>query len=55
MADKEENADAAKAINWQPRTVQDAAIDEIAGLDKGQDDLPDPANESADEKEKDVI
>ena len=55
MADKEQDADAAKAINWQPGAVEDATVDDIAGLNKGKDDFPDPTNESADEKEEDVV
>ena len=55
MTDEEQNADAAKAINWQPGAVEDATVDNIAGLNKGEDDFPDPTDESADKKEENVI
>ena len=55
MTDKDEDTDAAKAVNWQPGAVEDATIDDVAGLNKGKDDFPNPTDESADKKEENVI
>jgi len=35
--------------------VENAAVDEGSGLDESENDFPDPADESTDEKEEDVV
>lgn len=51
VLEKNSDAETAEAVNWQPWSVQDTAIDEFSGINEKKPDFPDPADKSANEKD----
>lgn len=49
------NAESAKTIDRQPRAMQNAAINEFAGINKEKNNFPEPANKGASHKDEKIV